>query len=157
MLVPAPVVTEVGYLLGREAGAHVVPMFLHGMANGDLVHVELASADYARMADLVERYGDLPLGTTDAAPIAGLQPLRREALNPAGPQGAVLIIRPVQPPSRGQSGVPSDQSGRGGCELALSGATPACSAAGKRRAAAESFCLAASARSMLRALASPTR
>ena len=41
-------------------------MFLHSMANGDLVPVELAPADYARMA---EQYADLPLGTTDAAVI----------------------------------------------------------------------------------------
>lgn len=44
-------------------------MFLRSMANGDLVPVELAPADYARMAELVEQYADLPLGTTDAAVI----------------------------------------------------------------------------------------
>ncbi len=69
VLVPAPVVAEVGYLLDREADAHVESMFLRSMANGDLAPVELAPADYARMADLVEQYADLPLGTTDAAVI----------------------------------------------------------------------------------------
>ena len=69
VLVPAPVVAEVGYLLGREAGARVESMFLRSMANGDLVPAELAPADYLRMADLVEQYADLPLGTTDAAVI----------------------------------------------------------------------------------------
>ena len=43
-------------------------MFLRSMANGDLVPVELAPTDYARMAEL-SRYADLPLGTTDAAVI----------------------------------------------------------------------------------------
>jgi predicted nucleic acid-binding protein len=69
VVVPAPVVADVGYLLGREAGGRVESMFLRSMANGDLVPAELAPADYLRMADLVEQYADLPLGTTDAAVI----------------------------------------------------------------------------------------
>lgn len=32
--------------------------------------MELTSADYARMAELVEKYHDLPLGTSDASVIA---------------------------------------------------------------------------------------
>ena len=70
ILVPAPVVAEVGYLLAREGGARLESMFLRSMANGDLVPVELSPADYARMAELVDQYADLPLGTTDAAVIA---------------------------------------------------------------------------------------
>jgi predicted nucleic acid-binding protein len=34
------------------------------------VPVELTGADYRRMAELVERYADLPLGTCDASVIA---------------------------------------------------------------------------------------
>ncbi|HEY6747933.1 MAG TPA: PIN domain-containing protein [Mycobacteriales bacterium] len=32
--------------------------------------VDLTAADCARMAELVRRYGDLPLGTTDASVVA---------------------------------------------------------------------------------------
>jgi predicted nucleic acid-binding protein len=32
--------------------------------------MDLTAADYARMAELVVTYGDLPLGTTDASVIA---------------------------------------------------------------------------------------
>jgi predicted nucleic acid-binding protein len=70
LLVPATVVAEVGYLLGREAGPKVEALFLDSLAAGDFTLVDLTVADYARMAELVKRYGDLPLGTTDASVIA---------------------------------------------------------------------------------------
>jgi predicted nucleic acid-binding protein len=70
LLVPAPVVAEVGYLLGREAGAKVESLFLDSLAAGDFSLVDLTAADCARMAELVRRYGDLPLGTTDASVVA---------------------------------------------------------------------------------------
>jgi len=70
LLVPATVVAEVGYLLAREAGPRVESLFLRSLADGDFATVELTPADYARMADLVLTYGDLPLGTTDASVVA---------------------------------------------------------------------------------------
>lgn len=44
--------------------------FLDAVAAGDFEVVNLTSADFARMAELVRRYDDLPLGTTDASVIA---------------------------------------------------------------------------------------
>jgi len=70
LLVPAVVVAEVGYLLAREAGPRIEAMFLRSLAAGDFVAVDLTAPDYARMAELVEQYADLGLGTTDAAVIA---------------------------------------------------------------------------------------
>ena len=70
MLVPATVVAEVGYLLEREGGSAPEAAFLRAIADGDFVPVELTVADYARMAELVEQYANLPLGTTDASVIA---------------------------------------------------------------------------------------
>jgi predicted nucleic acid-binding protein len=70
LLVPATVVAEVGYLLGREAGVKVESLFLDSLAVGDFTLVDLTAADCARMAGLIRRYGDLPLGTTDASVIA---------------------------------------------------------------------------------------
>jgi uncharacterized protein len=70
LLVPATVVAEVGYLLNREAGPRVESLFLHSMADGDFTAVDLATEDYARMSELVVKYGSLPLGTTDASVIA---------------------------------------------------------------------------------------
>jgi len=70
LLVPGTVVAEAGYLLAREAGARVESLFLRSLADGDFTPVDLSSADYARMADLVTAYESLPLGTTDASVIA---------------------------------------------------------------------------------------
>ncbi|HME64995.1 MAG TPA: PIN domain-containing protein [Streptosporangiaceae bacterium] len=70
LLVPATVIAEVGYFLAREAGAPrgvVVPTVL---ADDDFAPVDLTSADYAQIADLVNTYESLPLGTTDASVVA---------------------------------------------------------------------------------------
>lgn len=76
LLVPATVTAEVGYLLAREAGARVESLFLRSLADGDFAPVDLTAADYARMAELVDTYGDLPLGTTDASVIAVAERLK---------------------------------------------------------------------------------
>ena len=70
ILVPAPVVAEVGYLLGRAGGARVEAAFLRSIVEHTFSIVDLLDDDYARMAELVETYADFPLGTTDAAVIA---------------------------------------------------------------------------------------
>jgi predicted nucleic acid-binding protein len=69
-------VAEVGYLLYREAGAEVESMFLESLAAGDVTPVDLTTDDYGRMAGLVRRHADLPLGTTDASVIAVTERLR---------------------------------------------------------------------------------
>ena len=70
LLVPATVVAEVGYLLGREAGPKVESLFLDSLAAGDFTLVDLTAADFARAAVWGGRYGDLPLGTPDARVVA---------------------------------------------------------------------------------------
>jgi predicted nucleic acid-binding protein len=69
MLVPAPVVAEVGYLLHARGSTRAESTFLRSVAAGDFQIVDLIAADFTRMADLVDTYADLPLGTTDAAVI----------------------------------------------------------------------------------------
>jgi predicted nucleic acid-binding protein len=70
MLLPAPIIAEIGYLLNREAGAHAEAVFLRSIAARDFIAVDLELEDYERMAALVEQYADLPLGTSDASVIA---------------------------------------------------------------------------------------
>lgn len=70
LVVPSPVVAEVGYLIGTKGGANVEAAFLRSLATGDFVVEELTTADYERAAVLVEGYVDLSLGTTDASVIA---------------------------------------------------------------------------------------
>ncbi|HWC83879.1 MAG TPA: PIN domain-containing protein [Pseudonocardiaceae bacterium] len=69
LIIPAPVIAEVGYLLGTRAGAQAEAFFLRSLADEVFRVEDLTTADYSRVADLVEQYGDLPLGTTDAAVI----------------------------------------------------------------------------------------
>lgn len=70
LILPAPIVAEVGYLLARYGSARIEADFLRSIAEGTFVATELTSTDYARMAELVEQYASLPLGTSDAAVIA---------------------------------------------------------------------------------------
>lgn len=61
---------EVGYMLNREGGPRAEASFLQSMAAGDFTLVDLTRKDLGRMSELVLKYGDLPLGTTDASVIA---------------------------------------------------------------------------------------
>lgn len=69
ILVPGPVVAEVGYLLAREGGARAEAQFLTSLAERTFSTVELIADDYRRAAELVLTYEGLPLGTTDATVI----------------------------------------------------------------------------------------
>jgi predicted nucleic acid-binding protein len=68
LVVPALVVAEATYFVGRRLGAAAESAFLRGLGALD---VEGPSAeDFIRMAELVEQYADFPLGGTDASVIA---------------------------------------------------------------------------------------
>ncbi len=68
LVVPAMVVAEATYFVGTRLGASAEAAFLRGVAG---LEVEAPSPDdWQRMAELVERYGDFPLGGTDASVIA---------------------------------------------------------------------------------------
>jgi predicted nucleic acid-binding protein len=70
LLVPSPVLGEVGYLLQSRVGPQAEVTFLKSFG-GDGFHVaELVDRDIPRMAELVQTYVDLPLGIVDAAVIA---------------------------------------------------------------------------------------
>lgn len=65
LIVPALVVAEATYLIGRRLGALAESVFLRGL---HVLEVEAPSTDdWAAIADLVERYADFPLGGTDAS------------------------------------------------------------------------------------------
>jgi predicted nucleic acid-binding protein len=68
--VPTLVVTEVTYQLGTRLGAEAEVRFLGDLAAGNLIAEPVAAADWLRIAELVSRYRDLPLGTADASVIA---------------------------------------------------------------------------------------
>ena len=70
LLLPQTVMAEVGYMLEAKVGTFAEVAFLESVTDGSFELVNLTTADAARMAGLVERYDDLPLGTTDASVIA---------------------------------------------------------------------------------------
>ena len=65
LVVPAMVVAEVSYLLGRSLGPDVDARFLAGLSAVDVAAPE--PEDWSRIADLVRTYRDFPLGGTDAS------------------------------------------------------------------------------------------
>jgi len=74
LVVPALVVAEATYFVGRRLGAPAERGFLEGLADLD---VEAPTGeDFSRMAELVAQYADFPLGGTDASVIALAERLR---------------------------------------------------------------------------------
>lgn len=65
---PALVVAEAAHLVGTRLGAAAEAAFIRGLA---AVDVEApAPGDWERIAELIDRYADLPLGATDASVVA---------------------------------------------------------------------------------------
>ena len=68
LVIPALVIAEATYFVGRRLGTRAEAAFLRGLAAFD---VEGPSPeDYVRIGELVETYADLPLGGTDASVVA---------------------------------------------------------------------------------------
>lgn len=70
MWVPAPVVVESAWLIGSRLGATAEASFLRSVLTRELSVEDLTDGDYARCAELIETYADLPLGFVDAAVMA---------------------------------------------------------------------------------------
>jgi predicted nucleic acid-binding protein len=71
LLVPATVVAEACYLVERYSGSEAEAEFITDLANGAYGTVTaLLVEDMHRMAELVRRYANLPLGGTDASVVA---------------------------------------------------------------------------------------
>jgi uncharacterized protein len=68
LVVPALVVAEATYFLGRRLGSAAEAAFLRGI--GELDVEGPRGEDFPRIAELVEQYADSPLGGTDASVIA---------------------------------------------------------------------------------------
>jgi len=73
--VPSLVVTEVAYLIGSRLGAGAEVRFLGDLASGAFIVEAVAAGDWLRIAELVWRYRDLPLGTVDASLVAAAERL----------------------------------------------------------------------------------
>ncbi|WP_366526300.1 PIN domain-containing protein [Mycobacterium sp.] len=70
LIVPTLVITEVVCLLGTRLGAEPEVRFLGDLADGAFAVEPVAAGDWLRIAELVARYRDLPLGAVDASVVA---------------------------------------------------------------------------------------
>ncbi len=61
------VIAEAGHLIDRQPGPVAEAGFHRSLASGELVVEGMRAEDWQRIADLVERYANLPLGDTDAS------------------------------------------------------------------------------------------
>ena len=68
LVIPALVVTEVTYLIGRRLGPTIEAAFLRGLQDFDIASPD--HADWARIGDLVDQYANFPLGGADASVVA---------------------------------------------------------------------------------------
>lgn len=68
--VPMLVIAEVTHLAGTRLGTEAEVRFLGDVASGELIPEPVHPADWERIAELVARYRDLPLGTVDASLVA---------------------------------------------------------------------------------------
>jgi len=78
LIIPALVVAEVTYMIGRRLGPQAEASFLRGL---EQLEVEAPAAeDWPRIAELVEQYQDFPLGGTDAFVVALAERLGTEVI-----------------------------------------------------------------------------
>jgi len=75
LFVPVLVITEVTYLIGTRLGWEAEVRFVGDLASGALTVEPLHASDPLRIAELVARYHDLPLGTADASIVAAAERL----------------------------------------------------------------------------------
>ncbi len=75
LIVPTLVITEVVYLIGTRLGTEAEVRFLGDLAARAFTVEPVAAPDWLRIAELVARYRDLPLGTVDASVVAAAERL----------------------------------------------------------------------------------
>jgi predicted nucleic acid-binding protein len=75
LIIDCALVTEVAYLVATRLGVDPEVRLLGDFAAGTLLAEPVAAGDWLRMAELVARYSDLPLGTVDASVVAAAERL----------------------------------------------------------------------------------
>lgn len=94
LLVPTLVITEVVYLLASRLGTVPEVRFLGDLAAGSFTVEPVAVADWLRIAELVARYRDLPLGTVDASVVTTAERLGISEIATVDPRH-FTVVRPA--------------------------------------------------------------
>jgi hypothetical protein len=63
------------YLLGTRLGHDAEVRFLGDFASGNLIPEHVAAGDWLRIAELVQIYSDLPMGSVDSSVMAAAERL----------------------------------------------------------------------------------
>jgi predicted nucleic acid-binding protein len=80
IVVPAPIIPEVDYLVRQRGGVGPFLGFLGDVVNGSIRVVDPLPDDYARAAEVMNRYADLNVGFVDAAVLAIVERLNEPKL-----------------------------------------------------------------------------
>jgi len=94
LILPAPVIPETGWMIGAVLGPATEAAFITSVAAGDFTVTDLTPDDWRRVAELIERYADLNLGTVDAAVIAVAERLNLSTLATINPRD-FRVVRPA--------------------------------------------------------------
>lgn len=70
LVIPTPLLGELGYLLGVRLGSRAVSTFLQDLQSSAFTLEPFLPEDISRCRELLDKYADLDLGLTDAAVIA---------------------------------------------------------------------------------------
>lgn len=70
LVIPAPVLVEVDYWIGRRLNPGALVALLADIEAGAYQVAELTRTDYARVRELCDRYADADIGFVDAAVLA---------------------------------------------------------------------------------------
>lgn len=73
LVVPVLTIAEAAYFIGRRLHLDAELRFLGDFSIGSLIADPVQPADWLRIAELVEQYADLPLGTVDASIVAAAE------------------------------------------------------------------------------------
>jgi uncharacterized protein len=98
LIVPILVVTEVAYLVATRLGTDPEVRFLGDLAAGTLMCDPVQAGDWLRIAELVSRYRDLPLGTVDASVVATAERLQATAVATLD-RRHFSVVRPAHVPA----------------------------------------------------------
>ena len=80
VVIPAPVLVEVDWLARSRGRPGATPTLLAGVLDGSALVANLDAEDYARVALLLEQYGDLPLSLVDASVVAIAERLEQDTI-----------------------------------------------------------------------------
>jgi predicted nucleic acid-binding protein len=80
LLIPAPVLPELDYWIGRNLGNRTRLAFLDDVIARNFLIQDLLPEDYARVHELIARYDDSDIGFVDAAVLAIVERLNEPKL-----------------------------------------------------------------------------